>query len=209
MAKPIQTDKIYCLAKNGKYSTNGIKTYSVAGGWFTWGAASATSYVRVYQVGSMTVVATLKTFSISGHYTVQVPASYISSGYWLGIEIISKSVYVIYQMAGLYVVPHTLSFDFDKTNKKISNLIMVEGTKEGNYIDTRSAIGVGSDIYTADSNKAAIIYKTSDGKGHYTYVIDNSIGNRTCTLLSNPTLTYTNNQAIRFVDIKETKCGIN
>lgn len=209
MAKPIQTDKIYCLAKNGKSSKNGIKTYSDAGGWFTWGAASATSYVRVYQVGSMNVVATLETFSISGHYTVQVPASYISSGYWLGIEIISKSAYVIYQMAGLNVAPHTLSFDFDKTNKKISNLIMVEGYKEGNYIDTRSAIGVGSDIVSDDVMKGVILYKTSDGKGHYTTLVDKGLSNRTCSLQYHPTLTYTNNQAIRFVDIKETKCGIN
>ena len=209
MAKPIQTDKIYCLAKNGKYSKNGIKTYSDAGGWFTWGATSATSYVHVYQVGSLNVVETLKTFSISGHYTVQVPASYISSGYWLGITVISKSVYVLYEMAGLNVAPHTLSFDFDKTNKKISNLIMVEGYKEGNYIDTRSAIGVGSDIVNNDSIKEVILYNTSDGKGHYTFVIDNRLGDGKCTLLSNPTLTYTNKQAIRFVDIKETKCGIN
>ena len=209
MAKPIQTDKIYCLAKNGKSNNHGIKTYSVAGGWFTWSATSATSYVHVYQVGSLTVVATLKTFSTNGHYTVQVPASYIYSGYWLGITVMLNSVYVLYYMDGLNVAPHTLSFDFDKTNKKISNLIMVEGNKEGNYIDTRSAIGVGSDINTSDSNKSAIIYYTSDGKGHYTTHIDNSITNRTCTLLSNPTLTYTNKQAIRFVDIKETKCGIN
>lgn len=209
MAKPIQTDKIYCLAKNGKYSKNGITTYSDAGGWFTWGATSSTSYVRIYQVGSNNVVATLETISISGHYKVQVPASYIYSGYWLRIDIISNSAYVIYQMAGLNAVAHTLSFDFDKTNKKISNLIMVEGPTEGNYIDTRSAIGVGSDIVNDDVMKEVILYNTSDGKGHYTTLIDKGLSNRTCTLLSNPTLTYTNNQAIRFVDIKETKCGIN
>ena len=209
MAKPIQTDKIYCLAKNGKYSKNGINTYSVARGWFTWTVATADSHVYVYQGGSLNVVATLKTFSTSGHYTVQVPASYISSGYWLGITLVSNSVYVLYQMAGLNVAPHTLSFDFDKTNKKISNLIMVEGYKEGNYIDTRSAIGVGSDIVNDDVMKEAIIYKTSDGKGHYTTLVDKGLTNRTCTLQYHPTLTYTNNQAIRFVDIKEVKCGIN
>lgn len=209
MAKPIQTDKIYCLAKNDKSSKNGIKIYSVAGGWFTWGVTSATSYVHVYKVGSLTVVATLKKFSTNGHYTVQVPASYISSGYWLGITVMLDSVYVLYYMDGLNAVTHTLSFDFDKTNNKISNLIMVEGTTEGNYIDTRSAIGVGSDIVNDDVIKEVILYKTSDGKGHYTTLIDKGLSNRTCTLQYHPTLTYTNNQAIRFVDIKETKCGIN
>lgn len=212
MAKPIQTDKIYCLMKNGKYSTTGISTYSGAGGWFTWtgSSPSATSYVNIYSNSSLTVVATLKAFSTNGHYTVQVPISYISSGYRIGIAVISGSVYILYKMNGLNVVTHTLSFDFDKTNKKISNLIMVEGTTEGNYIDTRSAIGVGSDIETSDVYKHAILYDTSDGKGHCTIRSSNGfIQDITCTLQSNPTLTYTNKQAIRFVDIKDVICGIN
>lgn len=211
MAKPIQTDKIYCLMKNGKYSTTGITKYSVAGGWFTWAANTTTSYVCIYQASSLTIVTTLKSFSTNGHYTVQIPASYISSGYRLGILGVSGSAYVLYQMAGLKAVTHTLSFDFDKKNKKISNLIMVEGTTEGIYIDTRSAIGVGSDIDTSDVYKHAILYDTSDGKGHC--IIRSNTGemilDKKCTLQSNPTLTYTNNQAIRFVDIKDVICGIN
>lgn len=210
MAKPIQTDKIYCLMKNGKHSTTGISTYSGSGGWFTWTATTSTSYVRIYQASSLTVVTTLKTFSTNGHYTVQIPASYISSGYRLGILGVAGSAYILYQMTGLNAVTHTLSFDYDKTNKKISNLIMVEGTTEGSYIDTRSAIGVGSDIITNDTLKTAVIYNSSDGLGHYTTISSaGSTTPRTCTIRSNPTLTYTNNQAVRFVDITEVICGIN
>ena len=209
MAKPIQTDKIYCLMKNGKHSTTGVPTYSGAGGWFTWTATTSTSYVRIYQASSLTVVTTLLTFSTSGHYTVQVPASYISSGYRIGILPVAGTAYVLYQMTGLNAVAHTLSFDYDKTNKKISNLIMVEGTTEGSYIDTRSAIGVGSGIITDAVGTQAVLYNSSDGKGHYITFKSGTETNRTCTIRSNPTLTYVNNQAVRFVDITEVIYGIN
>ena len=115
-------------------------------------------------------------------------------------------------MSGLTATNHTLSFDYDKTNKQFSNIIMVEGSTEGNYIDTRSAIACGADLSgtTWDQNFQAPLYYTSDGLGHYqSKNSSGTIENRTCQLRNNPTLTYANNQAIRWVDIKGVVCGIN
>lgn len=215
MAKPLQTDKIYCMAANNKHSTQGITNtnISASGGWFKWTGTTDTSYVRIYQSGSsLTVISTLLTLTTSGHYSCTITSQHISRRYKLGLLGIAGVSYVLYNMSGLTATNHTLSFDYDKTNKKFSNIIMVEGSTEGNYIDTRSAIACGADLsgVTWDQNFQAPLYYTSDGLGHYqSKNSSGTITNRTCQLRNNPTLTYANNQAIRWVDINGVVCGIN